>query len=103
MFAVYATSASPSDPLSALEIGERPAPEPPDGWARVRIRAASLNHHDLWSLRGVGLDAANLPMILGCDGTGVDDEDRATRRVVVRPSYGHVAELPLEPSRIRPT
>jgi NADPH:quinone reductase-like Zn-dependent oxidoreductase len=76
MFAVYATSASPSDPLSALEIGERPAPEPPDGWARVRIRAASLNHHDLWSLRGVGLDAANLPMILGCDGTGVDEEDR---------------------------
>jgi NADPH:quinone reductase-like Zn-dependent oxidoreductase len=76
MFAVYATSASPSDPLSALEIGERPAPEPPDGWARVRIRAASLNHHDLWSLRGVGLDAANLPMILGCDGTGVDEEGR---------------------------
>ena len=76
MFAVYATSANPTDPLSALEIGERPAPEPPDGWARVRIRAASLNHHDLWSLRGVGLDAANLPMILGCDGTGVDDEDR---------------------------
>jgi NADPH:quinone reductase-like Zn-dependent oxidoreductase len=76
MFAVYAASANPSDPLFALEIGERPAPEPPDSWVRVRIRAASLNHHDVWSLRGVGLDAANLPMILGCDGTGVDEEDR---------------------------
>ena len=99
MFAVYATSASPSDPLSALEIGERPAPEPPDGWARVRIRAASLNHHDLWSLRGVGLDAANLPMILGCDGTGVDEEDR---EVIVHAIVGNPewrGDETLEPAR----
>jgi NADPH:quinone reductase-like Zn-dependent oxidoreductase len=40
----------------------------------VRLRAASLNHHDLWSLRGVGLPADRLPMVLGCDGAGVDDE-----------------------------
>jgi NADPH:quinone reductase-like Zn-dependent oxidoreductase len=46
----------------------------PEGWARVRLRAASLNHHDLWSLRGVGLPADRLPMVLGCDGAGVDDD-----------------------------
>ncbi len=74
MIAVYASSQSADDPLSALEIGERPAPEVPDGWARVRLRAASLNHHDVWSLRGVGLPADRLPMILGCDGAGVDDD-----------------------------
>ncbi|MFZ5869781.1 MAG: zinc-binding dehydrogenase [Actinomycetota bacterium] len=74
MFAVYAARQSTDDPLSALELGERPAPEVPDGWARVRLRAASLNHHDLWSLRGVGLPAERLPMILGCDGAGVDDD-----------------------------
>jgi NADPH:quinone reductase-like Zn-dependent oxidoreductase len=34
----------------------------------------SLNHHDLWSLQGVGLRADRLPMILGCDGAGVDDD-----------------------------
>jgi NADPH:quinone reductase-like Zn-dependent oxidoreductase len=34
----------------------------------------SLNHHDLWSLQGVGLRADRLPMILGCDGAGIDDE-----------------------------
>ncbi|MEO7746533.1 MAG: zinc-binding dehydrogenase [Actinomycetota bacterium] len=74
MIAVYASSQSADDPLSALEIGERPAPEVPSGWARVRLRAASLNHHDVWSLRGVGLPADRLPMILGCDGAGVDDD-----------------------------
>src|SRR3954464_2243759 len=74
MFAVYASSSSADDPLSALELGERPAPEVPDGWARVRLRAASLNHHDLWSLRGVGLPEDRLPMVLGCDGAGVDDD-----------------------------
>jgi NADPH:quinone reductase-like Zn-dependent oxidoreductase len=38
------------------------------------VRAASLNHHDLWSLRGVGLPPDRLPMILGCDAAGVDPE-----------------------------
>jgi NADPH:quinone reductase-like Zn-dependent oxidoreductase len=33
-----------------------------------------LNHHDLWSLKGVGLPEANLPMILGCDAAGVDSD-----------------------------
>jgi NADPH:quinone reductase-like Zn-dependent oxidoreductase len=76
MFAVFAAETNPEDPMAALRAGERPAPDVPDGWARVRLRAASLNHHDLWSLRGVGLPADRLPMILGCDGAGVDDEGR---------------------------
>ncbi len=74
MLAAYAARSAPDDPLSALEVGERPAPEVPDGWARVRVRAASLNHHDLWSLRGVGLPAERLPMTLGCDASGVTDD-----------------------------
>src|SRR6478736_3929775 len=74
MFAVYAESFSPDDPLSGLVVGERPAPEAPDGWATVTVKAASLNHHDLWSLRGVGLREESLPMILGCDAAGVDED-----------------------------
>ncbi|MFL6171388.1 MAG: Zn-dependent oxidoreductase, partial [Marmoricola sp.] len=50
MFAVYAEKFSSEDPLSGLVVGERPDPEVPDGWARVTVKAASLNHHDLWSL-----------------------------------------------------
>ena len=74
MFAVYADSFSSDDPLSGLVVGERPAPEAPDGWATVTVKAASLNHHDLWSLRGVGLRKEALPMILGCDAAGIDED-----------------------------
>jgi NADPH:quinone reductase-like Zn-dependent oxidoreductase len=73
MLAAYAASISPDDPLAGLVVGERPASDLPDGWVRVRLKAASLNHHDVWSLRGVGLPAERLPMILGCDGAGVDE------------------------------
>src|SRR3954467_3275383 len=74
MLAAYADRLSPEDPLSALEVGQRPEPEAPPGWAVVSVRAAALNHHDLWSLRGVGLPAARLPMILGCDAAGLDED-----------------------------
>jgi NADPH:quinone reductase-like Zn-dependent oxidoreductase len=74
MLAVYASEINPDDPLSGLEIGERPDPEPPAGWTTVQVKAASLNHHDLWSLRGIGLSKDSLPMILGCDAAGVDED-----------------------------
>ncbi len=74
MLAVYASAIDPDDPLSGLTVGERPDPEPLDGWTTVTVRAAALNHHDLWSLRGVGLAEDRLPMILGCDASGVDEE-----------------------------
>jgi NADPH:quinone reductase-like Zn-dependent oxidoreductase len=74
MFAVYAESFSTDDPLSGLVVGERPEPEAPAGWTTVTVKAASLNHHDLWSLRGVGLREEALPMILGCDAAGLDED-----------------------------
>lgn len=73
MRAAYAESLNPDDPLKGLVVGERPDPEPPEGWTRVAVRAASLNHHDLWTLRGVGIKAEQLPMILGCDAAGIDE------------------------------
>src|ERR1700748_2866381 len=77
MFAVYAEKFSPDDPLSGLVVGERPDPEVLDGWTTVRVKAAALNHHDLWSLRGVGLREEALPMILGCDAAGIDEGGNA--------------------------
>ncbi|RSN61714.1 MULTISPECIES: zinc-binding dehydrogenase [Actinomadura] len=74
MFAVTATKIDADDPLSGLTTGERPDPEAPDGWTTVTVRAAALNHHDLWSLKGVGLPADRLPMILGCDAAGIDED-----------------------------
>jgi NADPH:quinone reductase-like Zn-dependent oxidoreductase len=73
MLAVYAATINPDDPLSGLVVGDRPEPEVPPGWTTVTVKAAALNHHDLWSLRGVGLTAEQLPMILGCDAAGIDE------------------------------
>ncbi|MCW2814557.1 MAG: adhT 2 [Nocardioides sp.] len=74
MFAVYAESFSSESPLDGLVLGERPDPVPADGWTTVTVKAASLNHHDVWSLRGVGLKQEQLPMILGCDAAGIDED-----------------------------
>ncbi|MFE9746058.1 zinc-binding dehydrogenase [Saccharothrix saharensis] len=71
MFAVYAAEPSPQDPIAALRVGERPDPGVPEGWVKVAVKAASLNMHDLWTLRGVGIKPEQFPMILGCDGAGV--------------------------------
>ena len=74
MRAVYAESINPQDPLAGLVVGERPDPVAPEGWATVTVKAAALNHHDVWSLRGQGLKADALPMILGCDAAGLDED-----------------------------
>jgi NADPH:quinone reductase-like Zn-dependent oxidoreductase len=74
MFAVYADRFSTDDPLAGLVVGERPDPEVPEGCTTVTVKAAALNHHDLWSLRGVGLREDALPMILGCDAAGLDED-----------------------------
>ena len=89
MFAVYADQFSKDDPLSALQVGERPDPEVPDGWTTVSVKAASLNHHDLFSLRGVGLREEALPMILGCDAAGLDEDGNevVVHAVISDPSW----------------
>ncbi len=76
MFAVTAARFDAENPLSGLQLGEHDDPVVPDGWTTVSVRAASLNHHDVWTLRGVGLPAERLPMILGCDAAGVDADGR---------------------------
>jgi NADPH:quinone reductase-like Zn-dependent oxidoreductase len=99
MFAVYAEKFSADEPLSGLVVGERPEPEVPDGWAKVTVKAASLNHHDLWSLRGVGLKEEQLPMILGCDAAGYDEDGNevVVHAVVNDPAWA--GDQTLDPKR----
>ncbi|OIQ84162.1 alcohol dehydrogenase [mine drainage metagenome] len=89
MLAAYAARFDPQDPRNGLEVGDLPAPEPPDGWSTVEVRAAALNHHDLWSLRGVGLRADQLPMILGTDAAGVTADGREVVVHAVIGATGH--------------
>jgi NADPH:quinone reductase-like Zn-dependent oxidoreductase len=70
MLAAYVARTGGDDPLANLEVGQRPQPEPPPGWALVRVHAASLNHHDLFTLRGVSSRKVQPPQILGCDVAG---------------------------------
>ena len=76
MLAAFAARSDADNPLAALELAERPEPQARDGWTVVTVKAAALNHHDLWSLRGVGLPAERLPMILGTDAAGVTPDGR---------------------------
>jgi NADPH:quinone reductase-like Zn-dependent oxidoreductase len=76
VFAVTAARIDADDPLAGLELGEWPDPVAADGWVTVRVKAAALNHHDVWTLRGVGISADRLPIVLGCDAAGLDPDGR---------------------------
>ncbi|WP_298251522.1 zinc-binding dehydrogenase [uncultured Arthrobacter sp.] len=99
MRAVYAATQSGDDPLGGLTIGELDAPGAPEGFRRVEVVASSLNHHDLWSLQGVGLPEERLPMILGCDAAGIDDDGNEVivHGVVSSPEWR--GDETLDPSR----
>src|SRR3954468_11404037 len=99
MLAAFVSAPAPKDPLSVLEIGERPEPEVPEGWTTVTVRAASLNHHDLFSLRGVGLPAERMPMILGCDAAGLDEDGNEVVVHAVVSSAGWTGDETFDPKR----
>jgi NADPH:quinone reductase-like Zn-dependent oxidoreductase len=100
VLAARAVSIDPDDPLSGLEVADGPEPDVPDGWVLVELRAAALNHHDLFSLQGVGLRAEQLPMVLGCDGAGVDPDGNevVVHAVIGDPDAGDGDET-LDPRR----
>lgn len=76
MRAIVATSTNDSSPLDGLNIGEHTGKTPDPSWVRVQIKAAGVNHHDVWTLRGAATAAENLPIVLGSDGAGVTDDGR---------------------------
>ncbi|MGE4632790.1 MAG: zinc-binding dehydrogenase [Planctomycetota bacterium] len=54
-----------------LLIETTDVPEPGPGEVRVRLKAAALNHLDLWVRKGVDGHQFPLPLIPGCDGAGI--------------------------------
>ena len=75
MKAVTAVRTNHDDPLSALAVADMPEPEARPYWSTLAVKAVTVNHHDLWSLMGVGLSDAQCPMILGTDAAGTLLED----------------------------
>jgi NADPH:quinone reductase-like Zn-dependent oxidoreductase len=99
MFAVYAAEPNPQDPLASLRSGDRPDPEVPEGTVAVTVAAASLNMHDLWTLRGVGITPEQFPMILGCDGAGVLPDGSEVVIYPVVTTSGWIGDETLDPRR----
>src|SRR3954447_23774182 len=99
MLAAFVSTPAPKDPLSVLEVGDRPEPEAPDGWTTVQVKAVSLNHHDLFSLQGIGLPQERMPMILGTDAAGLDEDGNevVVHAVVATPEW--TGDETLDPKR----
>ncbi len=78
-----------------LRLGEVPTPEPGPGEVLVRVEACSLNHHDVFTRRGMPGIRVPMPMVPGCDGAGhvaalgPDVQDWAeSDRVLIDPLIG---------------
>lgn len=67
----------------ALRVEDLPEPEPGGGEVRLRVRAAALNHRDLFITQGL-YPNISLPRTLGADGAGESDG----RRVLIDPTLG---------------
>jgi NADPH:quinone reductase-like Zn-dependent oxidoreductase len=81
--------------FDVLQLSEIPQPEAGAGEVRVRVAWSALNHLDTWVRRGVPGHNFPLPLIPGCDFSGVIDQlgpgvDHLTvgQRVAVAPGYG---------------
>ncbi|HXH88685.1 MAG TPA: zinc-binding dehydrogenase [Gaiellaceae bacterium] len=68
-----------------LRYEDVPDPEPKPGEVLVSLRAASLNHLDLWIRKG--LPSVPKPRILGADGAGIRVD--TGERVVINPGLEH--------------
>jgi NADPH:quinone reductase-like Zn-dependent oxidoreductase len=66
-----------------LRYEDAPDPEPGPGEVLVELRAASLNHLDIWVRKG--LPSVPKPRILGADGAGLVDG----RRMLINPGIEH--------------
>jgi zinc-binding alcohol dehydrogenase/oxidoreductase len=71
-----------------LRYEDAPDPVPGEGEVLIELRAASLNHLDIWIRKG--LPSVPKPRILGADGAGVvvsGDGFNAGDRVVINPGH----------------
>lgn len=98
MHAIYAAGIDRENPLSVLEIGDVEPVETPDDWVDVEVKAMSLNHHDVWALKGQGLREEQVPMILGTDAAGIgpDGSSVVVHAVIGSPVHG---DETLDPKR----
>ena len=94
MFAVYAAGIDREDPLSVLGVGDLPEPETPDDWVTVHVRAASLNHHDVWALKGQALKAEQSDHAVEADCGGAHGALSSAAMTSARNRLQHARQTP---------
>lgn len=119
MNAAWAAKPNLDDPFSGYRFGKRNVPDVPEGWVKVKVTAASLNWHDVWTLRGIGHPGLEFPRIMGMDGCGTledgspvilypvmgdsdwkgDETLDPARHVLSELSHGALAEYIIVPKR----
>ena len=91
-----------------VDVVEVEKPIPAAGEIRVKIKAAALNHRELWIAKGM-YPGMTLPCILGADGTGVIDavgaevdKSKIGQEVIIYPGYdwGDDDDIPLKQFRV---
>lgn len=87
-------------PAEVIEVIESPDPQPRPGWTLVHVKAAALNQHDLWSIRGVGTRPEQFPLALASDLAGITDAGRevVVHSLIAEPDAGRASEL-FDPKR----
>jgi NADPH:quinone reductase-like Zn-dependent oxidoreductase len=65
-----------------ISLDEVPDPVAPPGWRTLEVKAASLNHLDVWVRKG--LPGVRYPVIPGADAAGIERE--TGRRVLLNPA-----------------
>ena len=87
-----------------IQVVDRPRPTIKPNEVLIEIKAAALNHHDLWMLRGPADSNYMFPYCGGSDLSGVIaevgediDEFKAGTRVIVNPNLGCGVCVPVCP------
>ncbi|KAF2261967.1 NAD(P)-binding protein [Lojkania enalia] len=99
MRAVWAAYGNDSDPISAVRSDIWKIPKPPKGWVRVKVSAAGLNYHDIFTLRGLGMFELEFPLILGNEAAGMLEDGT---EVIIYPVMGNPdfeGDSTLDPAR----
>ena len=56
--------------LDALTYDDIPEPDCPSDKVKIRVKAAAINHLDIWVRKGLPGKPVSLPLILGSDASG---------------------------------
>lgn len=86
---------SKAGPPEVLQVREAADPEPGDGEARIRVKAAGINFADLMARVGLYPDAPKIPCVVGYEVSGVVDQVgkgvtnvKEGDRVLAMPKFG---------------